>query len=191
MILSALSYLIIPIYTLLFVRGTDWFTSNFSVIGSLEQQKKAFAAWGILKSFTLYRMLFPLIDQAPFSQGRFRSVKKRRVCFSLLNLALLFLTAAIILPYIPSQFPVQAWLHIIFAFFSGVSLFFCLVFLIHSYYQNRPALFRTPMHILWSSFTVSLILLLISGIVNSALEILVTITACILTRQMYRKVFGV
>ena len=75
MILSALSYLIIPIYTLLFVRGTDWFTSNFSVIGSLEQQKKAFAAWGILISCTLYRMLFPLIDQAPFSQGRLKKIK--------------------------------------------------------------------------------------------------------------------
>lgn len=191
MVLSALSYLIIPIYTLLFVRGTDWFSSNFSVIGSLEEQKRAFAAWGILISCTLYRMLFPLIEQAPFSRGKLRSTKKRRICFVLLNLALLFLTAAIILPYVPSRFPLQAWLHIVFAFFSAVSLFLCLVFLIHGYYRNRPALFRTPLQLLWSSFAVSLILLLVSGIVNSALEILVTITACVLTRQMYRKVFGV
>ena len=67
MILSILSYLVIPLYTLLFVRETDLFSSNFSVIGSLEEQKNRFSVWAILLSTTLYRMLFPVIGKAPFS----------------------------------------------------------------------------------------------------------------------------
>ncbi len=55
---SILSYLIIPFYTLLFVRQTDWFSTNFSVIGSLEEQKNFFSVWAILLSVTLYPMLF-------------------------------------------------------------------------------------------------------------------------------------
>ena len=56
MILSILSYLVIPLYTLLFVRETDLFSSNFSVIGSLEEQKNRFSVWAILLSTTLSRM---------------------------------------------------------------------------------------------------------------------------------------
>lgn len=68
MVLSVVSYIVIPLYTLLFARGTDWFSSNFSVISSLKEKENAFALWGALVSCTLYRMLFPLIQSAPFSK---------------------------------------------------------------------------------------------------------------------------
>ncbi|MFR1834058.1 MAG: hypothetical protein ACLSX5_13000 [Lachnospiraceae bacterium] len=187
---SILSYLIIPFYTLLFVRQTDWFSTNFSVIGSLEEQKNFFSAWAILLSVTLYPMLFPLIDKAPFIQKHSHFPSRKTICFILLNQSLLFLTAAVILPYAPSRLPLQARLHVVCALLSGLSLFTCLVLLIHGYYRTKPSVFRTPVLILWGSFVISMLLLLLCGIVNSALEILVTITACVLSRQMYQKVFG-
>lgn len=190
MMFSFLSYLVIPVYTLLFVGKNSWFSSNFSVIGSLSPYKNYFSAWAILLIATLYPMLFSLIEHLPCSDRRFPCVNKRTACFILLNTALFFLTATVILPYNPSQFPLQARLHVYCALFSGVSLFSCLVTLIHSYYYLRPALFLKPLVILWGSFVISMALLFCCGIVNSALEILVTITACVLSRQMYRKVFG-
>lgn len=45
MVLSVVSYIVIPLYTLLFARGTDWFSSNFSVISSLKEKENAFALW--------------------------------------------------------------------------------------------------------------------------------------------------
>lgn len=191
MILSILSYLVIPFYTLLFVRETDLFSSNFSVIGSLEEQKNRFSVWAILLSTTLYRMLFPVIGKAPFShpQSRHKRASRRTLCFFLLNQALFFLVATVILPYTPSDLPLQARMHVFCALISSVSLFTCLVLLIHSYYRAQPDRFRPLMWILWGSFAVSMVLLLFCGIVNSVLEILVTITACILSRQLYQKVF--
>ncbi len=190
MIFSILSYLVIPVYTLLFVGKNSWFSSNFSVIGSLSPYKNYFSAWAILLITVLYPMLFSLIEYLPCSSRHFCSVNKRTACFILLNTALIFLTAAVILPYMPSHFPLQARLHVFCALFSGVSLFSCLVILIHTYYQLRPALFTAPLIILWGSAVICMILLFCCGIVNSAMEILVTITACVLSRQMYRKVFG-
>lgn len=190
MILSVLSYLVIPIYTLIFVGKSGWFSSNFSVIGSLSPQRNLFSAWAILLIVTLYPMLFPLIGRLPGSPGRFHAFPRRTVCFILLNAALFFLTAAVILPYNPSRFPLQARLHVFCALFAGVSLFSCLVILIHSCYRMQPARFSGSLAILWGSFAISMVLLFCCGIVNSALEILVTITACVLSRQMYRKVFG-
>ena len=194
MILSILSYLVIPLYPLLFVRETDLFSSNFSVIGSLEEQKNRFSVWAILLSTTLYRMLFPVIGKAPFSQtlsslSAHKGSRRRTLCFFLLNQALFFLVATVILPYAPSDLPRQARMHVFCALISSVSLFTCLVLLIHSYYRAQPDRFRPLMWILWGSFAVSMVLLLFCGIVNSVLEILVTITACILSRQLYQKVF--
>ena len=48
MLLSCIAYAVIPIYTLLFIRGTNWFTSNLSVIGSLPTRRAAFFLLGVI-----------------------------------------------------------------------------------------------------------------------------------------------
>ncbi len=193
MVLSLISYIVIPLYTLLFVRGTDWFSSNFSVISSLKEKENAFALWGALVGCTLYRMLFPLIQSAPFSQyssSRLCRPLSRRFCYLLLNLAFLFLIAAVFVPYLPSQFPIQAGLHLFFAFFSAVFLFLCLLVLIYAYYMNRPAKYAPFLYAVWAAAAVSLVLLKAAGIVNTVLETFITISACVLIRKLYRKVCG-
>ena len=193
MFLSFLSYIVIPLYTLLFVRGTDWFAANFSVISSLKEKENAFALWGALVSCTLYRMVFPLIQSAPFSKRASSLLCRppaRRLCYLLLNLSFLFLISAVILPYLPDQFPIQAGLHIFFAFFSAVFLFFCLAVLVYALYSSRPSKYAACLFSLWASAAVSLLLLKAAGIVNTVLEVFVTITACVLIRNLYRKVRG-
>ncbi len=191
MLLSLLSYGVIPLYTLLFVRGTDWFSTNFSVIGALKEKENAFALWGILVSCTLYRMLFPLIQSAPFTSRSSFCLSRpvfRKLCYFLLNLSLLFLTAAVILPYLPDRFPLQASLHIFCAFFSAVFLFLCLLLLIYTFYRSRPSRFTPYLFTIWGSCVAAAALLWMAGIVNAVLETFVTITACVLTRKLYKAV---
>ena len=54
MILNITAYFIIPVYTFLFAWGTDWFTLNFSVLGSLANRKNAFLLWGIIVGTYFY-----------------------------------------------------------------------------------------------------------------------------------------
>ena len=42
------AYLLIPLYTLLFVYGTDWFSTNLSVIGSWPEMRDGFVFLGLL-----------------------------------------------------------------------------------------------------------------------------------------------
>lgn len=35
MLITFTAYILIPVYTLLFVAGSDWFTTNFSVLGNI------------------------------------------------------------------------------------------------------------------------------------------------------------
>ena len=46
--LNLIAYIIIPAYTILFVKGYGWFTTNFSVIGNYLHRKDAFVLWGPL-----------------------------------------------------------------------------------------------------------------------------------------------
>ena len=47
MLLSLTAYAVIPLYTIMFVSGTNWFTSNLSVIGSFPDRRAAFLFLGI------------------------------------------------------------------------------------------------------------------------------------------------
>lgn len=68
MTIKVLAYLIIPVYTIAFTGGYNWFTTNFSVIGNLMDKKLAFLIWGIvvgLYFYLIYRRLRPLVRLRP------------------------------------------------------------------------------------------------------------------------------
>ena len=44
MLITFTAYILIPVYTLLFVAGSDWFTTNFSVLGNIAGRNEAFEA---------------------------------------------------------------------------------------------------------------------------------------------------
>ena len=48
MLITFTAYILIPVYTLLFVAGSDWFTTNFSVLGDIAGRNEAFVLWGLM-----------------------------------------------------------------------------------------------------------------------------------------------
>ena len=66
--LNLIAYIIIPAYTILFVKGYGWFTTNFSVIGNYLHRKDAFVLWGVLVGAYFYyslRTAIRLMKQKP------------------------------------------------------------------------------------------------------------------------------
>ena len=113
------AYFLIPVYTVLFTRGYNWFTTNFSVIGNFFDKKRSFFLWGVLVGSFFYII--------------HRKVKSRLtlnpVCGRMVPAALALLFFAITTPYLPEELPLKSVLHIIFAFLSAllVLLFLLLV----------------------------------------------------------------
>ena len=48
MLLWFITYILIPINTILFVQGSNWFTTNFSVIGNRIGREEEFVLWGLM-----------------------------------------------------------------------------------------------------------------------------------------------
>ena len=63
--LSFIAYAVIPVYTLMFVSGTNWFTSNLSVIGSWPGRRTAFFFLGILIGLYYLVVLKRLLSRIP------------------------------------------------------------------------------------------------------------------------------
>lgn len=48
MFINFIAYGLIPVYTVLFVENSNWFTTNFSVLGNLAERRTEFVLWGLL-----------------------------------------------------------------------------------------------------------------------------------------------
>ena len=143
MLLSCIAYAVIPIYTLLFVKGTNWFTSNLSVIGSWPNRRTT---------------------------------------------ALFLLLLAVTIPYLPDSVPLQAFLHVVFAFTASLLLGLCLYLVLWRLSSISEAAHKIlrPYRISMVAITfISAMLLLIAGIISSALEIFFIITTTILVQRLY------
>ena len=174
MILNLLAYIIIPGYTILFVKGYNWFTTNFSVIGNIIHRKDAFVLWGILVGAYFYITLRSIV----------RKMKERPGGTFLIPFSLGLLFCAITTPYLPDELPLKSFLHIIFAFLAAACLVFCLFLIIWQLWLAEPEIYRPYMKALLAITAGSGFLLILVGIVSSALEIFFTITSVILVRRL-------
>lgn len=177
MFLSFTAYILIPAYTILFVQGSNWFTTNFSVIGNLIGRQEEFVLWGLMVGIYYFWCLRRIVKRMP---------QKPRGTW-LIPLSLVLLTFAITTPYLPKDLPLKAFLHIIFAFVAAVCLMACLYLIVWKLYQGdrktyRPYLIGLTGITLFSSF-----LLVLAGIVSSALEIFFTISTVVMVCRLYRK----
>ncbi|MBT9775657.1 hypothetical protein GPL15_03910 [Clostridium sp. MCC353] len=176
MILNLLAYIIIPGYTILFVKGYNWFTTNFSVIGNIIHRKDAFVLWGILVGAYFYYTLNAIV----------RRMKEKPGGTFLIPFSLGLLFCAITTPYLPDELPLKSFLHIIFAFLAAACLVFCLFLIIWQLWQTEPETYRPCMKALLGITAGSGFLLVLVGIVSSALEIFFTISTVILVRRLLR-----
>ncbi len=180
MLLTLTAYVIIPIYTLLFVSGTDWFSTNLSVIGSWPDRRFAFAGLGLILGLYFYIILKRLMAYLPRH--------KREDLY--MNLSFLLLILAVATPYLPRQTPLQSFLHIIFAFLSSVLLLLCLyrVIWMLSAASGDSRKFLKPYRITLLLITfISGLLLLMAGIISSALEVFFILSSAFLVQRLYRK----
>ncbi len=169
------TYILIPSYTILFAQGSNWFDTNFSVIGSSIGRKEEFVVWGLIVGiyfFWCLRHIVTQMGQPP--KGMF-----------LIPLSLILLTFAITTPYLPGQLPLKSFLHVIFAFMAAVCLILCLALIIYKLYRQDPKKYRPYLFGLAGIVLVSVILLLLAGIVSSALEIVFTIGCGVMVRKLW------
>lgn len=178
MILNITAYFIIPVYTFLFAWGTDLFTLNFSVLGSLANRKNAFLLWGIIVGIYFYYVLKKIIRTLP------RNKKESALCTT----ALVLLAFAVTTPYLPENRPFRAFLHVIFAFTASVLLLATLYLIVWKLCCMNRTAYR-PYFVCLNVITVlSAMLLVLAGIVSSALEIFFTVSSTLLLIRLYRKV---
>ena len=100
MLITFTAYILIPVYTLLFVAGSDWFTTNFSVLGNIAGRNEAFVLWGLMVGIYFFVCLRKI----------FRRMPEKPAGTWLVPLALVLLDFAVTTPYLPEMFPLKAYL---------------------------------------------------------------------------------
>lgn len=132
MLITFTAYILIPVYTLLFVAGSDWFTTNFSVLGNIAGRNEAFVLWGLMVGIYFFVCLRKI----------FRRMPEKPAGTWLVPLALVLLDFAVTTPYLPEMFPLKAYLHIVFAFLAAACLILCVFLTVLKLYQRDPREYR-------------------------------------------------
>lgn len=174
MFLNFAAYILIPIYTIWFVEGTNWFTTNFSVLGNMFGRSEEFVLWGLMVGIYFFWCLRRIV----------RMMKEKPKGTFLIPASLLLLTFALTTPYLPDKLPLKSFLHIIFAFMAAVCLMLCLYLIVWQLYQSNREDYRSYVRCLVFITLFSGFLLVLAGIVSSALEIFFTISTVILVRRL-------
>lgn len=177
MFISFFAYFFIPAYTIFFVEGSDWFTTNFSVIGNLGGRQGEFVLWGLCVGLYFYWCLKKILSHMEVHPpGTW-----------LIPLSLVLLTCAITTPYLPEMLPFKSFLHIVFAFLAALCLMCCLYLIVGTLCRRDAAVYRPYLAGLVCITLVSAALLWLVGIISSALEIFFTISTVILVKWLYER----
>lgn len=170
MLLKLAAYAIIPVYTVIFVSGTDWLELNFTSLGNALGRREAFVLWGII--YSLYALY------------AFKAVIATRLERVTLYLSLSLLMLGIATPYFPERWPLQATLHVWFSFSAAVVITVCLgSVVLRIYRQNRE---KHRGYLLWyaANIAVSSVLFTQMGMVSSALEMFFSLSLVFMLERM-------
>lgn len=175
MFLWFMTYLFIPAYTILFVQDSNWFTTNFSVIGNNLGRQEEFVLWGLIVGIYFFWCLETIVARMPSPpRGMW-----------LIPLALILLVFAITTPYLPEQLPLRAFLHVVFAFTAAVCLMVSIIVIIWKLYRQEPGKYRLFLAAAIGLVAGSAGLLAAAGIVSSALEVFFTIGCTVVVYRLY------
>lgn len=168
-----ISWLLIPALTLMMPGRSDWFTSNFSVVGSTFPQNVFLLLWALVTGGFYHTFTKRTIGQA----APFVSIKKE---LALTDISVFLLISAVFLPYRPAKFPIISTLHLSMAFTATVLFFLAVTMADLKLYYIAPELFGLPTAMIVFAITTTFCLLVLSNfIISSALEIFLTIFSCI------------
>lgn len=160
----------------LFVAGSDWFTTNFSVLGNIAGRNEAFVLWGLMVGIYFFVCLRKI----------FRHMPEKPAGTWLVPLALVLLDFAVTTPYLPEMFPLKAYLHIVFAFLAAACLILCVFLTVLKLYQRDPREYRPYLWGIGIIVAVSAFLFILAGIVSSALEIFFTVSMTWMVYGLYK-----
>lgn len=170
MVASFISRILIPCSALLLAWGTNPFSSSFSSLGAQPERRTAFLLWCLLLALYLYVSLRPLT--------------RRKLPAAA---AILFLVSAL-LPYRPASMPILAAVHTAAAFFSSLLLFFCFLQLSLTLCRMKPGKGRAAVLTLLFSALFCLSLWIRTGIICTAMEMVIILTACFMTRWLQKHI---
>ena len=173
MLLNLMTYVLIPAYTLLFIKGSHLFDSNFSVHGNLPSNQLA-----LLVGIYFYVLINRILMR--FQEARLESI--------LLKTAILLLFMAVTTPYLPEQFPFQSKLHIVFAFLASLLLLLILYRIVGRAYRQHRSDYRIYLYSLHFITAMSCLFFLLVGIVSTALEVFFSLSCVVLTCNLYKQV---
>ena len=157
------AYFLIPVYTVLFTRGYNWFTTNFSVIGNFLTEKVIFPVGSSGGKLFLY-------DTPEYKIPCSAAPNLRQIDSGCTGTVVLChydaLPSGGIAPQICTAYRI--------CILSAVLVLLYLLWIIRTRYQTEPGAYR-PFLYGWGAIVgVSVILLAVAGIISSALEIYVT-----------------
>lgn len=177
MILTAFSNFLIPLLTLLLARGTNWFSTNFSSIRSSFSRQGEFLIWSLSTGCYFYFCLNHILKK----RALYHDTKKETALFfsSACLMALFVFT-----PYLPAQFPFLSILHVLSAMASSGSFFACLLLLLLKSYLEYPKEYGLKLIALYFAAIFCICSFLLTGIINSAMEICFVITCSLLLKRL-------
>lgn len=169
------SYVLIPLFTFFLARRTSYFSTNFSSIRTALSRQGEFLLWSIMTGTYFFFALRAVLVKAK----HYFTIKKENL--------LLFLSAWMMLvfvstPYLPARFPFLSFLHVISALISTLVLFFCLLLLAFKLYWRTPEKGRPCLLLLIFTAVFCISSFILSGIINTAMEICFVLACCLLCR---------
>lgn len=173
---DAMTFFIIPLYTLFLASYDSLISSNLSVVANYFGKQNAFTLWGLMIIF-----YFHAYFQKITANCGLHSPALRRM----VNLACILLLMGITTPYLPEQLPLKSKLHVVFAFMASLCLLASLYMLTIQIGKIFPKLYHHYLCLLITLTVLCGILLLLIGIVSSLLEILFTISTSFYLRSLY------
>lgn len=178
MITAIFSYLLIPLSTLFLARGTGYFSTNISSIRSSLSRQGEFLFWCALTGGYFFLSLRQILRRAgpPYAS---------RLQRFLLSAGGVMAAAFALTPYLPGRLPRISLFHVASALAASLALFSCLLLLSVQVYEKNPGSGRPLLLILIAAASFCLSSFILSGIINTAMEICLVFTASFLIRRFF------
>lgn len=176
------SYFLIPFTTFFLARGTGFFSTNFSSIRTAFSRQEEFAIWCVMTGAYFFFSLRFILGKA---KKHFSTKKETMLLLTSLWMMFVF----VITPYQPAQFPFLAVIHVLSALSSTLVLFFCLLLLGLKLYMHSPGRGRPCLLLLLVTAVFCISSFILSGIINTAMEICFVLSCCVLVR-LYTRLFS-
>lgn len=177
------SYVLIPLSTLFLSRGTSLFHTNFSSIRTVLERQGEFLLWGLLTGGYFFLSLRALIGRLDADRG---GLPVSKSCLRILLSASLWgMILFLAIPYRPEDAPVSSALHVGFALLASCLFLLCLFFFVMEIYWQDADRGRPLLLLLLIAVTACLASWILSGIINTAMEICLVFTGCYLIRRFW------